>query len=502
MLLNNISDYLTKWADSEPNKIYCEDINGLSLTFYDLERKVNQCCNYLNTLGISKGNVISISIPNCISFIIFYLASIRSGIIVNPCQSSLSDFEIEKNLFFVKSDLLITHRNIQFNDKGMKTVLSIFEDDKEFFKLLDNFSHEITQVNHSDDDLTCFYNSSGTTGNSKYIKYNHKNMMSMIASVVETFEFTKDSRHFGFLPFAFTSITNYSFLTTLYVGGYILLSDNFMTIRSKFWNIINDYKINYAQIVPTIAFTMISSKYSDEVISSNNTLNYIGCGSAPLSIETQKIFFEKFKIPLANLYGLSESGPSHFDDPRAEDWEPGSIGMPLNNYICKVVDKEFNELPDGVVGEFALKGKNLFVGYLDNPKAEKEAFNKGFFLTGDLGYKDPNGKFFFSDRKKDLIIRGGMNITPSEIEDIIFSIDGIISVAVVGIPNPMLGQDIIAFIECDDNFEGIDKLNAVLKKKLQMIKVPSKINIIDQMPKGPTGKILKKELQKLLIKDN
>ena len=501
-MLNTISEYLTKWALSKPDDVYCEDINGLKLTFLELEDKVNQCCDYLSSLSITKGQVISIAIPNNISFIIMYLASIRSGVIINPCQASLSKFEVEKNLQFVKSDLLFTHKEIEFDNDKIDTKVSLFSSDKEFLKLLDNYNNDHFKVDALEDSITCYYNSSGTTGNSKYIKYSHKNMLFMIESVVETFGFDSNSRHLGILPFSFTSITNYSFLPTIFSGGYLLLSDNFMSIRPKFWDIIHEYKINYVQIVPTIAFTMISSKYEDSSIMVNDTLDFIGCGSAPLSIETQKIFHKKFKIPLANLYGLSESGPSHFDDPTAQDWEPGSIGVPLYDYNCKVVDKEFNEQPDGVIGEFALKGRNLFVGYLNNKNAETDAFNSGYFLTGDLGYKHPNGKFFFNDRKKDLIIRGGVNITPSEIEDIIFTVNGVVSAAVVGAPNPMLGQDIVAFVECDKNFEGIEVLKTILKTNLQAIKIPSRIEMISKMPKGPTGKILKKELREILDESN
>ena len=114
----NISDCLTKWANCKPDVIYCEDINGQSLTFNQLDRKVNQCCNLLISLSIKKGDVISIAIPNCLSFIIFYLASIRLGVIINPCQPTLSQFEVEKNLLFVKSDLLITHRDFEFSDQN------------------------------------------------------------------------------------------------------------------------------------------------------------------------------------------------------------------------------------------------------------------------------------------------------------------------------------------------------------------------------------------------
>ena len=498
-MINNISDYLTKWALSKPHNIYCEELNGLKLTFLQLENKVNQCCHYFQFLEISKGQVLSISIPNCISFIVLYLAAIRSGIIINPCQNTLSNYEIEKNLRFVKSNLLLTQGNFKINDDVIKTRIKLFVDDDDFFKLLDKYNDSYFNCYTEEDDVICYYNSSGTTGNSKYIMYSHKNMLYMIDSVAKTFGFDSDSRHLGLLPFSFTSITNYSFLPTILAGGYILLSDNFMSIRKRFWTIVNDYKINYLQIVPTIAITLISSKYEEEEINSNSTLDYVGCGSAPLSIETQKNFQNKFKIPIANLYGLCETGPSHFDDPRTDQWKPGSVGIPIFDYECKILSKEFKEQPDGVIGEFALRGRNLFIGYLNNEKAEKEAFRSDFFLTGDLGFKDSNGKYYFNDRKKDLIIKAGVNIAPGEIEEIIFKIDGVSLVAVIGVPDKLFGEEIIAFVEKNDEFLTSEKIILALKKSLQLLKIPKKIIFLEKLPQGPTGKILKRKLMDLYI---
>ena len=496
-MIHNISDYLTKWALSKPHNIYCEEVNGIKLSFLQLENKVNQCCHYFQFLEISKGQVLSIAIPNCISFIVLYLAAIRSGIIINPCQNTLSNYEIEKNLRFVKSNLLFTQSNFKTNDDEIKTRVELFVNDDVFFELLDKYDDRYFNSYTDEDDIICYYNSSGTSGNSKYIKYSHKNMLYMIDSVVKTFGFDSDSRHLGFLPFSFTSITNYSFLPTIFSGGYILLSDNFMSIRKRFWTIVNDYKINYLQIVPTIAITLISSKYEEEEINSNRTLDYVGCGSAPLSIETQKNFQNKFKIPIANLYGLCETGPSHFDDPRTDQWKPGGIGTPIFGYECKIVNKEFKEQPNGVIGEFALKGRNLFIGYLDNEKAEKEAFRSGFFLTGDLGFKDSNGKYYFNDRKKDLIIKAGVNIAPGEIEEIIYKIDGVSSVAVIGVPDKLFGEEIIAFVEKNDDLLTSEKIFLALKKSLQFLKIPKKIIFLEKLPQGPTGKILKRKLMDL-----
>ena len=398
----------------------------------------------------------------------------------------------------VISSLDLKDNHLNYNFSYVK-----FIDDNKFINEISSFCTDQFEqnINININDVACIYYSSGTTGSSKYVLYSHKNMVSLTESLVQTFHFTSNTKHLGVLPLGHTAIINYQFLPTLYIGGTLYLAENFNQIRNNVWKIISDYEIDYLQLVPTLIFAMLATKYDEADYSLNKTLSYIGCGSAPLSTESQIKFYEKFNINVANLYGLSESGPSHFDDPRLTDWQPGSIGTPLGVNDCKILDKNFVELKVGEVGQIALKGDNIFIGYYKNVEMYKKSFFENYFLTGDVGYKDETGKFYFSDREKDIIIKAGVNIVPGEIEEIIFKLPDVQSAAVVGIPDEYFGETIIAFIQKSNESLKEDEIMNILVENLQPLKMPSKIIFVDSMPVGPSGKILKRKLREDLINE-
>jgi len=495
---SNFSDILTERSIIYPNKIFCHKINGRKITFLELEQYVNQCCQFYEEMGVVPGDVVTISIPNSISFIVFYIAGIRSGIKVNPCPSTLSEGELVRNIDFVESKLLITHKLIDVNRVSIDCNCFQFNDDDDFLLQLKPYPDQKYESEIYSDDIACIYYSSGTTGNAKCVLYSHKNMIALTKSIVNDFQFLPESIHLGVLPLGHTAITNYQLLPSLYAGSTLFLADNFNSIRQDIWKIISDFNITYLQVVPTILFAMVATPYDDKNVKANCSLKYIGCGSAPLSTESQINFDKKFDVKVANLYGLSETGPSHFDNPLLTNWEPGSIGYPLTVNDCKIFDKDFNELNAGEIGQIGLKGENVFVGYHKNKKAFENSFFNDYFLTGDLGYKDERGRYYFADREKDLIIKGGVNIVPGEIEEIIFKLDNVKSAAVIGVPHQLFGEEIVAFVEKKDSSLEKHHVVDVLAENLQTLKRPNRIIFVDSMPVGPSGKILKRELREKL----
>ena len=410
----------------------------------------------------------------------------------------MSDRELVKNVNFVESKLLITHQLIDIDSIPVNCLSFKFNDDDDFLLQLETYKDDKYEREICSDDIACIYYSSGTTGNTKSVLYSHKNMLSLTKSIVNDFQFLSESIHLGVLPLGHTAITNYQLLPSLYAGSTLFLADNFNSVRGDIWKIVADFNITYLQVVPTILFAMIATPYDDENVKANRSLKYIGCGSAPLSIESQINFYNRFNVKVANLYGLSETGPSHFDNPLLPNWEPGSIGYPLTVNDCKIFSKDLNELKVGEIGQIGLKGDNVFVGYYKNKKAYRNAFFNDYFLTGDLGYKDETGKYYFSDREKDLIIKGGVNIVPGEIEEIIFKLKNVQSVAVIGVPHKLFGEEIIAFVEKKDNSLEKHHVVDVLAENLQPLKRPSRIIFVDNMPVGPSGKILKRKLREEL----
>jgi long-chain acyl-CoA synthetase len=491
----NFSTILTDHSILYPNKIYCQKINGRGLSFLELENYVNKCCHFLEELGLKPGDILTINIPNSLSSIVLYIAAIRSGLKMNPSPSSLSENELILHIKYIETKVLISKHHISQKNLHSNFSSVAFTNDDDFLLQIESYSTDKINRDISPDDIVCIYYSSGTTGNSKYVLYSHKNMISLIDSIVHDFKFSENTKHLGVLPLGHTAITNYQFLPSLYAGSSIFLAENFNSVRASIWKIIEEHDIDYLQVVPTVLFAMLATPYDESDYKSNKTLKYVGCGSAPLSVESQNEFFERFNVKVANLYGLSETGPSHFDNPLLPGWRPGNIGRPLTVNSCKIFDKDMKELEAGEVGQIGLKGDNVFVGYYKNDAAYKSSFFNDFFLTGDLGYEDNEGKFYFSDREKDLIIKGGVNIVPGEIEEVIFKLKEVQSAAVVGLPHSYYGEDIIAFVQKKQASLTEQQVIDILAENLQPLKRPSKIIFIKEMPIGPSGKILKRKLR-------
>ena len=212
---NNFSDDLTERSLLHPNKVYCHKINGREITFLELEQYVNQCCRFFEEMGVVSGDVLTISVPNSISFIIFYMAGIRSGIKVNPCPSTLSENELIKNINFVESKLLITQKLINIDIIPVNCSYLKFNDDDDFLLQLENYKDGKYEQKICSDDIACIYYSSGTTGNTKSVLYSHKNMLSLTKSIVNDFQLLPESIHLGVLPLGHTAITNYQLLPSL-----------------------------------------------------------------------------------------------------------------------------------------------------------------------------------------------------------------------------------------------------------------------------------------------
>jgi long-chain acyl-CoA synthetase len=215
-----------------------------------------------------------------------------------------------------------------------------------------------------------------------------------------------------------------------------------------------------------------------------------------------KNFEETFNCPVIEGYGLSESTcRSTFNPPDARR-RPGSCGLPIGNEM-KVFDDRDREVADGELGEIVLRGENILKGYYKNPEATTQAFRNGWFHTGDVGYRDPDGFFFIVDRKSDMIIRGGENIYPREIDEVLYQHPGVAAAATIGIPDELYGEEVAAFVVLKDGAESEeDELISYCAERLADYKCPKSILIVKDIPKGPTGKLLKRELARIYSTDD
>jgi long-chain acyl-CoA synthetase len=263
----------------------------------------------------------------------------------------------------------------------------------------------------------------------------------------------------------------------------------------KALEIIDRDRVNVFEGVPTMYAAILHHPDADKFDTS--CLELCASGGSAMPVEVMKAFEEKFDAKILEGYGLSETSPvASFNHPDRER-KPGSIGTPIEGVEMKVVDDDGNEVPQGEPGEIVIRGHNVMKGYWNRPEANEEAIDsEGWFKTGDMATVDEDGYFFIVDRKKDLIIRGGYNVYPREIEEVIYEHPAVREAAVVGVPHDELGEEVGAAVAVKDGEElSEEELREYVKENVAAYKYPRKIWFVDELPKGPTGKILKREIE-------
>ena len=246
--------------------------------------------------------------------------------------------------------------------------------------------------------------------------------------------------------------------------------------------------------VPTMYFALLNFEGAERYDLSS--LKYCYSGGAPMPVEVMKDFDRKYNVSILEGYGLSETSPVATFNLMYRPRKIGSIGLAISGCEVKVVDGDDNEVPPGEVGEIVIRGYNVMKGYYKRPEATEEAFRGGWFHTGDMGTMDTDEYFFIVDRKTDMILRGGFNVYPREVEEVLYSHSSIREAAVVGVPDEKYGEEVKAFVSLKEGCEvSLDELLEFSRERLSASKYPRLFEILDDLPKGSTGKILRKSLR-------
>jgi long-chain acyl-CoA synthetase len=291
-----------------------------------------------------------------------------------------------------------------------------------------------------------------------------------------------------FHVFGMNSVMN----TTIVARGMITLIPRFEP--GKALEVIQRDRAATFAGVPTMYTAMLN--HPDRARYDASSLKYCISGGAPLPVEVLRGFDEAFGCKVLEGYGLSETtGMSSFNLPSRER-KPGSIGLPVGGTEMKVVDDDDREVPQGEPGEIVSRGPFVMKGYWNREDATEQVMRGGWFHTGDIATVDEEGYFFIVDRKKDLIIRGGYNVYPREVEEVLYSHPAVREAAVVGMPHESLGEEVAAAVALKEGEDvAVDELREFVKQRVAAYKYPRAIWIVDELPKGPTGKILKREIE-------
>ena len=522
MELRNVPELLAaRVAEMLDEPFLFSEMDGRSWTYSEFDRAVKSTAAMLRSRGIVKGDVVSLLLPNSAEYIAAYFACWHIGAIAGPVNSLLKPEEIEWVVSNSESKLLLAgnagalpgnaaalpgnaaalgcmsakHEN---NDEPLidpqEPLPTIFNIPYIFFDDLDALPDDNTELAKisSDDEAIIIY-TSGTTGKPKGCLLTHGNLIANARQITDWLGFGPEDRLLTVMPLFHMNAVTVTTMTALYCGGSTVASPKFSA--SRFWDIIDKYRITSFGSVATMLSMLLERRHpGGEPAGSRRSLRFAMCGSAPVPAEVLNRFEETFGILVIEGYGLSESTCRSTFNPPNENRRAGSCGMPIGNEM-KVFDEEDNEVPDGTLGEIVLRGPNIFKEYFKNPEATAQAFRGGWFHTGDIGYRDADGFVYIADRKSDMIIRGGENIYPREIDDLLYTHPAVAAAAVIGVPDELYGEEVAAFIVLR---EGKTPSEADMidfcRRHLADYKCPKTIHFVPDIPKGPTGKLLKREL--------
>lgn len=496
---DNVRELLESRVAANAEKIFLfSERNDLRWTYADFDRTVNRTANMLLSKGVGKGDVVSLLLPNSAEYVIAYFACWKIGALAGPVNSLLQQEEIAWVVENSEAKLMLVAPEFESNATDIECALAF-----ENISMADDFPDVVEPVEiHPDDEAIIIY-TSGTTGKPKGCLLTHGNLIANARQITEWMSFGESDRLLTVMPLFHMNAVSVTTMTALYAGASTVVSPKFSA--SRFWDIIEKYQITSFGSVATMLSMLLSKSDAAEqgptppkALAASHSLRFAMCGSAPVPAEVLRKFEETFGVLVIEGYGLSESTCRSTFNPPNESRRPGSCGKPIGNEM-KVVDENDQEVPDGELGEIVLRGPNIFKGYFKNPEATAKAFANGWFHTGDIGYRDSDGYFYIADRKSDMIIRGGENIYPREIDDLLYTHPSVAHAAVIGVPDELYGEEVAAFVVLKDGAETTtNELIDFCREHLADYKCPKTVYFVDDIPKGPTGKLLKRELSSQL----
>jgi len=491
------------------------EADGRQWSYAEFDAIVNRTANILRSRGIGKGDVVSLLMPNSPEYIIAYFACWKIGAVAGPVNSLLKHVEIEWVVGNSESKLLLSEPPALAGGTGDGECATLYGIPYLDYRLISDppayaGGSDIVAADIGPDDDAIIIYTSGTTGKPKGCLLTHGNLLANAQQIADWMGFGEDDRLLTVMPLFHMNAVSVTTMTALYAGGSTVISPKFSA--SRFWDIIEKYEITSFGSVATMLSMLLERRLPacSEQAGSLRSLRFAMCGSAPVPAEVLKRFEETFGVLVIEGYGLSESTcRSTFNPPNANR-RPGSCGKPIGNEMA-IFDENDEPLPDGELGEIVLRGPNICKAYFKNPEATAKAFANGWFHTGDIGYRDADGFYYIADRKSDMIIRGGENIYPREIDDVLYTHPAIAAAACIGIPDDLYGEEVAAFVvlkaetrpvgsvPAEQQITAEDIIN-FCKQHLADYKCPKTVYFLDDIPKGPTGKLLKRELAKLATK--
>ncbi len=484
-----------------------------SLTYYELHDQAARVAGGLARLGIGRGRHVALILPNVPQFTIAYFACHYLGAPVVPLNIQFTPDEIAYHLADSDAVALIAWEEVAvparagFNRCGSCKEFILAKDeapggggggapaDAASFAALAMEARPVTELPETmpDDSAVVLY-TSGTTGRPKGAELTHFNLFYNAEYVGrKLFSLDAGTVALGALPLF------HSFGQTVVQNGVLMRGGTVVLLRrfdaGAALDLISRHGVTFFAGVPTMYFALLHQPEASR--HDLRRLQHCMSGGAAMPVEVMREFDRKYHVGILEGYGLSETSPVASSNVSDLPRKPGSIGLPLEGVEFKLTDDQGRVITEPfVAGEICIKGHNVMKGYYKRPEATADAVRNGWFHTGDIAHRDADGYYFIVDRKKDMIIRGGLNVYPREVEEVLYAHPAVAEAAVVGVRDERLGEEVKAILALKAGRSATpEEILDYCKERLAPYKCPRFVQLLDVLPKGPTGKILKRELR-------
>ncbi len=457
-------------------------------TYRELDAAVSRLAGGFAGLGLVPGDRLGLHLPNWPEFGLAYYAAQKCGLVPLSLNVTYKADEIEYIVGDAKAAAVISADpvagNLPSRDR-MPSVRHLLN-----AKDLAALGGAPRRALDLDREATAaILYTSATTGRPKGVMLTHANIVSNAFATVHHLQMTAEDRGLCALPMFHCFGQNAIMNALVTAGGAMVLHERF--VPDQFADAIARHRITIFYAVPTMYILFLAVERPLDFAS----VRLYFSAAATLPTDVERRWHERFGLWIQQGYGLTETSPfaSYNHD---VTFKPGSVGTPIENVEMKIVDAEGREVADGELGEIVIKGPNVMKGYFANPAATAEAIRGGWFHSGDIGYRDGDGYFFIVDRVKDMINVSGFKVFPREVEEVLFRHDAVKEAAVVGIPDPVRGEAVKAYVVLNEGTRATaEELQALCRAAVADYKVPGRIEFLAALPKNPTGKILKKDLR-------
>jgi long-chain acyl-CoA synthetase len=525
-----LPEFLDRSAAEFPDRMALL-FQGYKVTYRQLQTMVNRMANAFQNMGIHQGDSVSILLPNIIPCVVAYYAILKIGaraVMNNPLYS---DRELEHQFNDSGSNLLITldllanrmvalrprttiktiiytsigdylpfPKNLLFplvgKKKGLAADVSPAADLYKWKEILSRYTPSPSPVSLSFDDIAMLQYTGGTTGVSKGVMLTHGNLSRQVQEIRAWFPGFNPGEEtmLGALPFFHVFGLSVAMNFAIFMGwGDVLVPK---PQPEPLLETIGKFRPTFAPLVPTMYIGMLNHP----LIERTDLTSIKGCfsGSAPLPLEVIRDFEHKTGAVIVEGFGMTESSPVTHINPFGGERKVGSIGLPISDTEARIVDLSdgSQEMPVGESGELVVRGPQVMQGYWQRPEATAETLVDGWLHTGDIAKMDEDGYFYIVDRKKDMIISGGYNVYPRDIEEVLFEHPKIAEATAIGVPHPRRGEQVKVFIVLKEGEQAtVEEIIEYCKGKLATYKLPTEVEFIDALPKTNVGKVLKKDLR-------